>query len=118
MRDFDDNVGSHVVLKKREPQKIDNLLELCLRQLRLDAGLNDLRIYRAWDTVSGAAEYTVDKYFSKGTLFCRITSSVVRSMLVLRREELLRRLNEALKDESDIISGRGQRLEVKRLVLR
>ena len=39
-------------------------------------------------------------------------------MLVLRREELLRQLNEALKDESDIISGRGQRLEVKRLVLR
>lgn len=118
MAGFDDKTDSHIVLKRKEPQKIDSLVALCLRSLRLDEGLDVLRIYEAWDKVSGAAEYTAEKYFSRGTLYCRVTSSVVRSMLGLRRDELLKNLNEALRGDTDILTAGRRKPEVRHLVLR
>lgn len=112
------DLGNYIVMKRREPQTIDKLIEECIRDMKLEVGLNDMRIFAAWDKVSGAAEYTMDKYFRNGTLCCSISSSVVRSMLTVRREQLLRQINAELRNEAGTISGRGKVLEVKRLVLR
>lgn len=111
------HIHRHVVLKRSEPQGIERLVELCIKELKLEAGFNDMRIFAAWDKVSGAAAYTVSRYFRGGTLYCRLSSSVVRSMLMQRRRELIREVNEALKDESEALSGKGETLQVRNIVL-
>lgn len=106
------------MMGRREPMSLDRLIAECIRDLRLESGLNDMLVFGAWDKASGAAEYTADRYFHKGTLYCRISSSVVRSMLSVRRRQLLRDINEILKNGDGGLSGQGKTPEVKNLILK
>lgn len=112
------NIEEYMVTSRREPYSIERLIEYCIRDLKLETGLNDRRIFAAWDKASGAAEYTMDRYFRNGTLCCSISSSVVRSMLTVRRPQILKDMNDILRNDEGEISGKGKMLEVKKLILR
>ena len=112
------NIEEYMVTRRREPYSIERLIEYCIRDLKLETGLNDRRIFAAWDKASGAAEYTMDRYFRNGTLCCSISSSVVRSMLTVRRPQIVKDMTDILRTEEGEISGKGKMLEVKKLILR
>ena len=105
-----------IVLKRREPVMMESLIEACIRDMRLGDGLDETRIFAAWDKVSGAAEHTIDKCLRGGVLCCTLDSSVVRSMLSLRRDRLLKAVNEELCRDSGPVSGHD--LQVKAIILR
>lgn len=88
-----------VRLSRREAIGMDALIEAYIRDMKLTYGLNSQRVYAAWDSASGAGHYTIGRFFKNGTLYCNLSSSAVRQQFFFRRQELIRRINEILKDD-------------------
>ncbi|MBR4827167.1 MAG: DUF721 domain-containing protein [Bacteroidales bacterium] len=71
-----------------------------LGESRLTPGMNTRRIFAAWDAASGAGPQTLKRYFRSGKLYITLRSSVVRSQLSARHDELLDSINDILsRDE-------------------
>jgi hypothetical protein len=62
----------------------------------LKSKLAEHRVITAWHEMLGAgvSHYTKNVYFSRNTLYVQLTSAVLRSELLLNKEELIKRLNE------------------------
>ena len=75
-----------------------------VRSMKIAAGLNEQLVYDAWDAVSGVSEYTVSKYLKNGVLYCSLSSSVVRSRLFPRRDELVRKINAYLLEDERAVT--------------
>ena len=95
---------SRVARKSALP--LEELIHEFIRTSRLTPGLNTRRIFAAWDTASGAARYTVRRYFRDGRLYVTVDSSVVRSQLSFQREALLEKVN-ALLAQDELFTGDG-----------
>ena len=71
-----------------------------LRDTHLSSGLNTRRIFAAWDQASGAGPLTLKRFFRGGKLYITLNSSVVRSQLAGRKDQLLVSINDILaRDE-------------------
>lgn len=79
---------------------MDELVREFIKEMRLSSGVNRMRVAEAWNAVSGAARYTLGVSFDKGTIYCTISSSVVRNQLYFQKEALVRSLNEHLQNDS------------------
>ena len=87
-------------LSRKDPQTMDDVITEFIRNMNIAAGLNERLIFNAWDAVSGMADYTVSRYLKNGVLYCSMSSSVVRSRLFPHREELVRKINAYLEQDS------------------
>lgn len=97
---------------------VGDALKLLLKQYGLDREFNCRRIYAAWDAASGAKAYTVRKYFREGKLYVTVNSSVLQSQLFFQRRDILRKINELLRDD-ELFSGNGDRTNpVKELIIK
>ena len=83
-------------IKRRDCASIGDLAPIAIRLMGLSSGLNEYKIYKAWDKVSNASNYTVGKFYRNGTLFCTMSSSVVRSALYQKRKLLVDLINSEL----------------------
>lgn len=102
---------------RKEAQGMSELIVQYIREMKLSSGFNRQRVFEAWDSVSGASRYTVDRFFRDGILYCTISSSVVRNSLYFQRDVLLKQINEYLDAEGRYIDdGRGQ--PVRNIVLK
>ena len=81
---------------KRNYLSVGELAPLAIRLMGLSSGLNEYKVYKAWDKVSNASNYTVGKYYRNGTLYCTMSSSVVRSALFRKRQLLVDLINSEL----------------------
>lgn len=89
-----------------------------IKEMKLEAGLNRQRVFEAWDTVSGAAAYTVDRFYKDGVLYCTIGSSVVRNQLYFQRNILMERMNRYLESDGGFISDMKGVRPVRNLILK
>lgn len=87
-------------LRRKEAVAMDELVREFIKEMRLASGVNCRRVAEAWNAVSGAARYTLGVSFDKGTIYCTISSSVVRNQLYFQREALLKSLDEYLQNDS------------------
>ena len=87
-------------LARKEAVGMDQLIEEYIREMKLSAGLGRLRVFAAWDQVSGAASCTLAKYLKKNILYCNISSSALRQQLYYRKAEILHGMNELLKEDN------------------
>lgn len=85
-------------LGRKEAVGMQELVACFIRELKLSSGLNRQLVCEAWDSVTGAAAYTLSKHFSKGVLFVSLSSSVIRNQLFFQRAEIAARINEALAE--------------------
>lgn len=85
---------------RKEAIGMDILMKLFLRQNGLSARLNTQRVFDAWDAVSGASRYTLNRFYRDGKLFVTVSSSMLRSHLELQRRQLVEALNEHLRNDS------------------
>lgn len=90
-------------LRRKEAVGMEVLIEQYIREMKLASGLNRQRVSEAWDAVSGAARYTVDRFFRDGVLYCTIGSSVVRNQLYFQRTYLIDKINEYLEKDGSFI---------------
>ena len=103
MSDFDHRYR----ISRKDAVPMEELVGMYIKNMRLTAGLNRQRIFAAWDQVSGSSQYTLDKYVKDGVLYCRMSSSVVRSKVRLQKDFILDMLNARLRTDSLYDSSEG-----------
>lgn len=86
-------------MRRHEAVGMDELVRQFINEMRLSAGLNRERIEQVWNEISGASRYTLGVNFANGTLYCTLSSSIVRNQLYFQKEGLLKSINESLKKD-------------------
>ena len=104
-------------LKRSEPQPMEDVISKYIKEMKLAAGLNEHRIYAAWDVVSGAGAYTINKNFRNGILYVAISSSVVRNQLYFQRDILVESLNEYLRHDELFVKDDPRTRFVSKIIL-
>ena len=103
---------------RKDAQGMEELIGLYIREMKLVSGFNRQRVFEAWDAVSGASIYTIDRFFRDGMLYCTISSSVVRNQLYFQREVLLQQINEYLDKDGMLVRDRKDGPLVRNLILK
>lgn len=89
-----------VRIHRKEPMGMEALVKEYIKSMKLSAGLNTQRIFAAWDACSGAAPFTLKRFFRGGKLYITLSSSVIRNQLYFQKAELMEKMNAFLsKDE-------------------
>ena len=106
-------------MRRKEAVGMDELVRQFIQEMRLSSGVNNKRIAEAWNVVSGASRYTLGVNFADGTLYCTLSSSIVRNQLYFQKDALVKGINEFLKKEELFIWDWEKKGDcVKVLVLR
>lgn len=87
-------------MKRENTQVIKDILQEFIKEEHLEDGLQRVRIFRTWDLVVGeaGARATTNKFFRDGILYCTINSSIVRTQLYYRKEDIALQMNKMLND--------------------
>jgi Protein of unknown function (DUF721). len=91
-------------MKRKNSQLLSNVLEDFFKDNpQLADKMAESRLVRAWGDVLGAGmqRYTSNLYVRNRCLYVQLTSSVVKNELYYCREQLIKRLNEAV--DRDVI---------------
>lgn len=105
-------------LSRKEPASMEEVIHEYVRKMKIEAGLNEQLVYDAWDAVSGVAEYTVSKYLRNGVLYCSMSSSVVRSRIFPKRDDLLKKVNDYLREDELFVPDDPRTGFVKQIILK
>jgi hypothetical protein len=87
-------------LDRKKAVGMDELVRAYIKSMRLAPGLNTQRIFAAWDACSGAAPFTLRRFFRSGTLYITVSSSVVRNQLYFQRDLLVEKMNAWLSGDT------------------
>jgi predicted nucleic acid-binding Zn ribbon protein len=83
-------------MKRRDSERVGDVIRQFLRQQGLEAPLNQYRLIEAWKEVvgNGVAYFTQQIYIKNQSLYVHLTSPILRQELMMTRETLVHRLNE------------------------
>ncbi len=81
-------------MKRQKSEDITSLLQSYLRAEGLETPLNEYRAVSAWNDVSKAGRYTDKVEFRNQSLCVHLRSAAVKQELLMRRQELIRQINE------------------------
>lgn len=87
-------------IHRKEAVGMDKIVEAYIKSMKIAAGLNTQRVFAAWDACSGAASYTLRRFFRGGKLYITLNSSVVRSQLFLQKDLLIEKMNAFLLQDA------------------
>ena len=87
-------------LDRKKAVGMDELVRAYIKSMRLAPGWNTQRIFAAWDACSGAAPFTLRRFFRSGTLYITVSSSVVRNQLYFQRDLLVEKMNAWLSGDT------------------
>ena len=84
-------------MRRTDSEQVGGVILQYLREFGLETPLNEHRLLQAWDKVLGPAvsRYTKELRIYNQALFVTITSAALRNELMMRRTELVSRLNAA-----------------------
>ena len=107
-------------IRRREAADMETLIGEMIRELKLASGLNERRVFAAWDEVSGAGMHTINRYFRNGVLYCTMSSSMVRTHILMQKDLILKAMNDRLLADEMYVRepGGGESVPVKNIVLR
>ncbi len=82
-------------MRRTDSEQVGGVILQYLREFGLETPLNEHRLLQAWDKVLGPAvsRYTKELRIYNQVLFVTITSAALRNELMMRRTELVTRLN-------------------------
>ena len=82
-------------MRKTDSEKVGGVILQYLREMGLETPLNEHRLIQAWDKVLGPAvsRYTRELRIYNQVLFVTVSSAALRNELMMRRTELVTRLN-------------------------
>ena len=85
-------------MKRENTQLISAIIQEFIKEERHEEGLVRTRIFKAWDIVVGenGARATVNKFYRDGVLYCTINSSMLRTQMYYRKEDIINNLNKML----------------------
>ncbi len=87
-------------MKRENSQLISVILKEFIKEEQLEDGLLRVRIFKAWDLVVGeaGAKATSNKFFRDGILYCTINSSIIRTQLFYRKDDIVAQMNRMLNE--------------------
>ncbi|MDO4736978.1 MAG: DUF721 domain-containing protein [Bacteroidia bacterium] len=87
-------------MKRSNTKLISLIIQDFIKEEGLADGLNRVRIFNAWDLVVGknGAAATLNKYYKDKTLYCTVNSSIVRTQLYYKKEDIVAQMNKMLND--------------------
>jgi predicted nucleic acid-binding Zn ribbon protein len=86
-------------MKRQNTQSISDILrEMIENNQRLSTGLQETQVIQNWPQLLGpsVARHTEQVYLSKGVLFVKLNSSVVRNELLMLKEKIIKSLNQSV----------------------
>ena len=88
-------------MKRENTQLISVILKEFIKEEHLEEGLERLRIFKTWDLIVGdaGARATSNKFFKDGILYCTITSSIIRTQLYYRKDDIVVLMNRMLNGD-------------------
>lgn len=83
-------------MRHSEPNKIKDLIDALMKKYGAEEKILENRIINAWEQVLGKTigKYTSDLYIKDRKLFVSVRSSIVKTELLMIRDEIKDRLNE------------------------
>ena len=87
-------------IRRKEALSMEEVVDEFIKSMKLASGLNTRRVFAAWDECSGAAPFTLKRYFRGGTLYITVSSSVVRNQLYFQKEALIEKMNARLSQDN------------------
>ena len=103
---------------RKDAQGMEELIGQYIREMKLSAGFNRQRIFEAWDAVSGASRYTLDRFYRDGMLYCTISSSFERNQLYFQRDVLVQKMNEYLDKDTMLVRDSRNNPIITNLILK
>jgi len=107
-----------VRIHRKEAVSMDEVVKQYIRSMKIAAGLNTQRIFAAWDTCSGAGEFTLKRFFRDGKLYITLGSSVIRSQLYFQKDILIEKMNSFLSQDSLFTEDNHAVGYIKELILK
>ena len=107
-----------VRIARKKALDMSEVISMYIKSMKLSAGLNTQRIFKAWDDISGAGQYTVRRFFRDGKLYITLDSSVVRNQLFFQKDLLIEKINLALASDSLFSQDDESVSFVKELILK
>ncbi len=86
-------------MRRKNVQNIQEIIgEIIGQNHHLNRGLLESKIVQNWPVVMGpaVARYSRNVYFYKGILFVELTSSVVKSELLMLKDKIIESLNKSV----------------------
>ncbi len=105
-------------LAHRDAIGMPDLMKAFVKHFNLSAGLNTQKIFDAWDKVSGAESFTLNKFFKGGTLYVTVSSSMVRTQLGFQKDSLIKAMNDLLEKDPLFMKDCNAVGYVKKIILR
>lgn len=83
-------------MRKKNTQKIDDVVKEYLKAFKIDDKLKEVRLIKSWDDIVGKtiARSTSNIYINNRKLFVILNSSVIRNELFMLRDGLKKALND------------------------
>lgn len=78
---------------------MSEVIQMYIKSMKISAGLNTRRIFKAWDEASGAAQFTMKRFFRDGKLFITLNSSMARLQLSMQTDLMKERINRILEND-------------------
>jgi hypothetical protein len=105
-------------ISRKSALPLAEVFKMMIREGHASATHNSHRIYAAWDAASGAAPFTIRRYFRDGKLYITLSSSVICSQLSMQRDALLEKINAIVSGDDLFISDGSGEDAVKELILK
>ena len=83
-------------MRKSNTQKLGDVIADCLREMRIERKLKEVHVVSQWESMMGktVAVRTDRIYIRNRTLYIHVTSSVLKTELLMMRQEIIDKLNE------------------------
>lgn len=107
-----------VRMARKRALSMDEVIHSYIESMKLTPALNTRRIFAAWDEASGAAAYTLKRFFRDGRLYITLSSSVVRNQLSFQSEALVEKMNSILSKDGLFAADDTRVSFVKELILK
>lgn len=97
-------------MRRKEFKTIGDYLNDFVTTPFFSAGLQTVKVFDAWDKVltdklfpymqkEEVLNFTLNKFFKNGVLSCKISSSVVRSQMMMQKEMIISAINIILGED-------------------
>ncbi len=85
-------------MKRENTQLISAIIKEYIKEAQLEDGLLRVKIFKVWDLVVGevGTRATTNKFFKDGILYCTINSSMLRTQLYYRKDDIVAQMNKML----------------------
>jgi predicted nucleic acid-binding Zn ribbon protein len=83
-------------MRKSQTQQIGDVIRDCLRELQIERKLKEVDVISHWQEIMGrTVSSRTEKIYIKGQiLYIHVTSSVLKTELLMMRQQIIDRLNE------------------------